>query len=110
MGLLLPKLIEDCVKNGHELTLSQKDNKILFDIHTGTKSEISIEVSENGYFLHTRYNQPEFVKEDEFNYIDLLWRVKDSMYGRDYIDQTWADKMVEHDVMKKTVITTVTYS
>jgi hypothetical protein len=110
MGFLLPKLIEECLKNRHELTLSQQDNSILFNINTGTKSDISIEVADNGYFIHTRYNKPEFVKEEDLSYFDLLWRVKDSMCGKDFVNQSWMDKMVEYGVMKKNVTTILTYS
>ncbi len=72
------------------------------DFNTQAKSHLYLHIpedlQENKAFFTTRYN-----KEKQNNikdFCDLLWEVKDCMYGRDYVNEQWLKVLVEHDILR----------
>lgn len=92
----IPDVILEIVQKGCEVTLKKIDDIVVFDIHTDAKSHLYIEVVENytkGFNIHTRSNPTEFV--DELDFHDVVWRVKNCMYGRDYVSYFWSQEIAK---------------
>lgn len=112
---MLHPLIECVVKKGIPVTVCfEQEMGLFFDLNTEMKSGAKLVFSEGGYTIHTRYNKPEFVAVDKDNldgaFNDLCWRVKDCMCNRDFLSNHWEKVLLEEDVLKKEVITSVKYS
>lgn len=104
---LLDEVVEKCLNAGIELTLKRKGGKTLVDLDVRAKSGLEIKPNEDGSLTCYGRYQHEVTVED---WDGLLFEVKGCMNSDGYINEQWAEILVESDWLTKTVETKVTYS
>lgn len=110
-----PPHIEDLVKQGIEITVKFSDDYgIYFDLNTRTKSHVHLVYNEKSehddripiYTAYMRYDKEDGIRD----YSDILYCVKYSMCGRDFIAPEWEEILVKEEILKVKYTTTKSYS
>jgi hypothetical protein len=105
--LCFPQLIYDLINNGIPVKIfKDKDNRVMFNLQTQTKSELFLHLDTNGttFTGYGRYNaiHPHIETID-----DVCCAVHDCMHGRDYISDPWKKVLLDRNYIQETVTRTL---
>lgn len=100
----IPSLIKYIMRKGIEVKLELLGDRILYDVDTQAKSHLYLEyIPESDTF--TGYGRYDMVERGIDSIDSLIMAVKDCMHGRDFVNSTWVDIMVERGFATKKVKT-----